>query len=174
MKVTDIKSNELDQYYQRYFAKVAPEYELLTAFATGQQHVFNFFQDIPEDKLTYRYAEGKWTPLEVLQHLIDTERIFMYRCFRIARRDTTPLAGFDQDVYIDPSLANQKTLDQLLEEFTATRNASISLLKSLTEEDLCFIGDANGGAMSARAAAFLIPGHEVWHMEVIKERYLNV
>jgi len=96
----------------------------------------------------------------------------MYRCFRIARRDATALAGYDQDDYISPSGADEKTIANLLNEFTANRNHSISLLNSLTDQNLAFVGNASGGAMSARAAAFTIIGHDIWHMEVLQDKYL--
>ena len=79
---------------------------------------------------------GKWCIKEILQHLIDTERIFMYRCFRIARNDKTALAGFDQNIYVDPSSAVNKSIEILLDEFRVVRESSISLLNSLSDENL--------------------------------------
>ena len=96
----------------------------------------------------------------------------MYRCFRIARRDATALAGYDQDIYNAPSNANQKKFEQLLNEFIINRNNSIAILQSLTNDDLCFIGNSSGAKLSARAAAFIIIGHDIWHTEVIKQKYL--
>ncbi len=84
----------------------------------------------------------------------------------------TSLAGFDQNSYIEPSGADDKTIDELLNEFIANRNNSIALLQELSDENLAFIGNANGAKISARAAAFTIIGHDIWHMEIIKERYL--
>ncbi|MBL4604470.1 MAG: DinB family protein [Flavobacteriaceae bacterium] len=172
MVQTKLKPEEFDVYYSRYIDKISDKTELRTGFTNGKKEIVNFFKAIPLEKLTYRYQPEKWTIKEVLQHLIDTERIFMYRCFRIARKDVTPLAGFDQNVYIDPSGANEKSLDDLLNEFIVNRNNSIALLYSLSNEDLQFIGNSNGSDMSARAAAFTILGHDIWHMEVLKERYL--
>ncbi|MEM9869328.1 MAG: DinB family protein, partial [Bacteroidota bacterium] len=98
--------------------------------------------------------------------------IFMYRCFRIARNDKTELAGFNQNEYVEPSGASKKNMEQLLAEFQAVRQSSISLVTSFTNTDLQNVGIANGAAMSARAAAFTVTGHEIWHMDIIKERYL--
>ncbi|WP_425658589.1 DinB family protein [Tenacibaculum ascidiaceicola] len=108
----------------------------------------------------------------MLQHIIDTERIFMYRVLRIARKDITPIEGFDQDIYIKPSSANDKTIEALLEEFKTTRLYSINLLNNISNENLCSIGVANNSPASARACAFILLGHSVWHMDIIKERYL--
>ncbi|MDT7833240.1 DinB family protein [Flavobacteriaceae bacterium S356] len=169
---SELTSEEFDIYYKRYLDKLDTNTSLRNGFKEGQKNLVTFFKSIPKEKGTYRYQTDKWSIREILQHLIDTERIFMYRCFRIARKDTTPLAGFDQNIYITPSGANEKSLDDLLNEFIINRNNSIALLNSLTDTNLQFIGNSNGGEMSARAAAFTIIGHDIWHMDVIKERYL--
>ena len=167
-----LESKEFDEYYLRYIDKLTGETELRKGFNEGKKTVVDFFKSIPSEKLEYRYQPEKWSVKEILQHLIDTERIFMYRCFRIARRDRTSLAGYDQDAYIAPSGANEKSLDELLNEFIINRNNSVAMLHSLSDDNLQFIGNSNGGEMSARAAAFTILGHDIWHMEVIKQRYL--
>ena len=169
---SDLRPNEYDIYYQRYIDKLEGSVSLRSGFEAGKRLVVNFFKSVPDIKQTYRYQPEKWSVKEILQHLIDTERIFMYRCFRIARKDATPLAGFDQNIYIAPSGANEKPFDDLLNEFIINRNNSIVLLNSLTDTNMQFIGNSNGGEMSARAAAFTIIGHDIWHMDVIKERYL--
>ena len=170
---TDVKTTEYDPYFGRYIAKVPTNTCLRDSIKAGKTEVIDFFNGIPEEKLLHRYADGKWTILEVFQHLIDTERIFTYRAFRIARGDKTPLSGFDQDIYIEPSRANQKGLSDLLTEFEAVRAASISLIDSLSDEDLCQVGISSQKLMSARAATFVIIGHFIWHKEIIEERYLN-
>ncbi|PWG05200.1 DinB family protein [Polaribacter aquimarinus] len=172
MKKQVLNANEFDSYYQRYIDKLHDKTELIQGFIDGKTQMISFLKSIPEIKLNFSYQPEKWSIKEILQHLIDTERIFIYRCFRIARKDTTALAGYDQDVYIKPSNADKKSLDDLLNEFIINRNNSIALLQSLTTDDLCFIGNANDGKMSARAAAFIIIGHDIWHIEVIKEKYL--
>lgn len=172
MTPTDLNSNEFDHYYKRYIDKLSLNLELIEGFEMGKIEVLNFFSLIAEDTWSYRYHPQKWSIKEILQHLVDTERIFIYRCFRIARKDITPLTGFDQNQYIEPSGAHQKSVNQLLNEYESNRNNSICLLQSLSDEHLAFTGNSNGAAMSARAAAFTILGHDIWHMDVIKEKYL--
>lgn len=172
MKTKDLIPGEFNPYYKAYIDMIPEDLELLEGFNLGLNNVTNFIKSIPNDKLTYKYAEDKWTIKEIVQHIIDTERIFMYRCLRIARHDKTPLAGFEQNDYIIPSLANNKSIEQLLEEYELVRKNSIVLLKSLNNTDLKFIGNANGTQLSARAAAFSVLGHELWHIKIIKERYL--
>lgn len=172
MLTTSLLNTEYDEYYQRYIDNVSKDLTLMEALEKGRENVINFFERIPKEKQEYKYAEDKWTIKEVLQHLIDTERIFSYRFFRIGRRDTTSLAGFEQDDYIQPSRANEKSMQELISEFKITRAYSLSILESLRNDDLLFVGKANMSPVSARAAAFIIPGHDIWHMKIIKERYL--
>lgn len=172
MTTSNLNSLEFDAYYKRYIDKLSNDTALRKGFETGKATVVDFFKRIPEEKLSYRYQPEKWSIKEVLQHMIDTERIFMYRCFRIARRDTTALKGFDQNIYVTPSKAHEKSIESLLNEFIVNRNNSIVLLDSLSDEDLAFIGTASENAMSARAAAFTVLGHDIWHMDVITDKYL--
>ena len=172
MTTSNLNPSEFNTYYERYISKVADTIKLREGFEIGKENVIKFFSTVADSKLNYRYAPEKWTIKEILQHLIDTERIFMYRCFRIARNDKTPLTGFDQNIYVEPSNAASKSIEALLLEFKTFRESSINLLNSLTDYDLKCIGISSGNAMSARAAAFTILGHDIWHMEVIKEKYL--
>jgi uncharacterized damage-inducible protein DinB len=172
MKVTDLNNSEYNSYYETYVSKVSKDIRLLDGFIEAETYVVDFFKSIPESKLEYRYATGKWSIKEILQHIIDAERVFMYRCFRIARHDNTPLAGFEQDDFVTPSKADKKSLDDLLEEYKVGRQNFIVLLKNLSETDLKFMGHASGSPLSARAAAFIMLGHEIHHIEVIKARYL--
>jgi hypothetical protein len=172
MKKSEINTSEYHQYYSAYLAQVDDETELLEGYLSGLNAILDFFQSIPSDKLIYKYAEDKWTIKEIFQHLIDAERVFIHRCFRIARHDKTALAGFDQNDYIAPSEANNKSIETLIEEFKAVRQNSIIMLKNFNTNDLEFVGNANGSSLSARAAAYINLGHYLWHLKVIKERYL--
>ncbi|MEN3322314.1 DinB family protein [Mariniflexile soesokkakense] len=172
MKISDVQSNEYHAFYSNYLALVPKDKLLLNGFNESTQDIIDFFQNIPVIKLNYAYARQKWSVKEIFQHLIDTERVFQYRCFCLARRDKTPLPGFEQNDYISPSQAKNKSIESLVEEFKAVRQSFIVLLNSLNDEDLQFVGNANGNAMSARAAAFVVLGHYIWHINIIKERYL--
>ncbi|MEL6251487.1 MAG: DinB family protein [Bacteroidota bacterium] len=163
---------ENNEYYDRYIEQIPSDLSLRVGFGSSLEEVVEFFQRIPEGKLEYRYEAGKWTIKDILQHIIDTERVFAYRMFRIGRGDATPLAGFDQNLYIEPSGANKKSLAELIEEFQILRKSTQSLLGSLLDEDLEQIGEASGFPVSSRALAFIILGHERWHMKIIRERYL--
>ena len=132
-----------------------------------------FIYSLPVEKLIYRYAENKWTIKEILAHLIDDERIYAYRALRFARNDRTELPGFEQDNYALESRANIRTIESLLKEFAAVRRSTIALFDSFDGEVLTRSGVASGNVMSVRAAVYHIAGHELRHINIIKERYLT-
>ena len=116
MTVQDIQPDEYNPYYKTYIDKVG-DGDLLELLYKRQEITTKFFKSLDESKYLYRYADGKWTPLEILQHIIDTERIFYYRALRFARMDATPLIGFEHNDYINPSRANNKSMPQLIKEY---------------------------------------------------------
>jgi len=95
-----------------------------------------------------------------------------YRALRFSRNDATELQGFDENWYVDNSNGNDRNSNDLIDEFTCTRRASISLFKSFTDEMLLLSGTANGSDMSVRALGFIIAGHQMHHLKMIRERYL--
>lgn len=127
---------------------------------------------LPEEKLITPCAEGEWTIKEILGHIIDDERIYAYRALRFARNDSTELPGFEQDDYVIYSGANERSLDDIFQEYTAVRLATIALFNSLDDAALTRAGVANGNIMSVRAAAYHIAGHELHHLNSIKQNYL--
>ena len=169
---TVLTTEEFNPYYSQYINKVAPDLDLVTALENSQQATQAFYSALPNDMETYRYEEGKWTPKEVLQHLMDTERVFSYRALRFARNDKTALVGFEQDDFVLHSDANDRTLDSLLTEYNAVREATISFYSGLTDEVLPKVGTASGSNLSVRAAGFITAGHDLHHIQIIQERYL--
>ena len=131
-----------------------------------------FVQNIPMDKFDYRYADGKWTIKDIIQHIIDAERIFSYRALRISRNDQTPLPGFEENSYVEHTNANARSIQQLLTEMAAVRQSTLLLFKSFTQEQLQLIGTASDNPISVRAIGFIIIGHQKHHQTIFKERYL--
>jgi len=162
---------EYNSYYGTYIDK-AESATIVEGLQLGKQGFVDFVNSIPEEKLAFAYAEEKWTIAEVLQHIIDTERIFSYRALRFARNDKSPLIGFDQDQYVPNSNANSYSKEEFIGDFEATRNSTIALFRGFTGEMLTQIGEASGSPMSARAAGYILSGHQVHHLDIIKERYL--
>lgn len=131
-----------------------------------------FALSLSEEKLAYRYAEGKWTIKEILAHVVDDERIYAYRALRFAHNDRTELPGFEQDAYALHSGANGRDVKDILREFAAVRHATIALFEGLGEKALTRMGVASGNVMSVRAVAYHIAGHEMRHVQITRERYL--
>lgn len=159
-------------FFDRYISLVE-ETELMNAFEVLTEEGHAFWLDITEEQGNFRYAEGKWSIKEVLQHIIDTERIFSYRALAIARGDTTALPGYDENLYAQNSEADPRSMDDLVDELFSVRNSTMLLFNSLTDEALNRVGTANGAPISALAIGFIIVGHETHHMKVVQERYLN-
>jgi len=117
------------------------------------------------------YETGKWTVKDILQHLIDCERIFCYRALRIARNDKTPLPGFEENEYIPVAKTERRTIDELLIELESVRRTCILLFNSFDDEMLHRAGMCSGKDISVLAIGFTIAGHMLHHVNVIKEKY---
>ncbi|MGY0392414.1 DinB family protein [Bizionia sp. KMM 8389] len=171
MLAKDIEKSEHAPYYGGYILK-SGSLSLSETLEASKTETEAFFKTIPESKLEYRYMEGKWTIKEVLQHIIDTERIMSYRALCFARQDKASLPGYDENDYTATSFANRLTIAELLNEYSALRTANIALFKNFSNQMLMQIGTANNSPMSVRAIGFIIAGHEKHHIDVVKQRYL--
>jgi uncharacterized damage-inducible protein DinB len=171
MKSTSLSSSEYAAYYKPYIQAIG-EVVLLEELENSLQHFLDFLNSIPVEKQEYRYAEGKWTAKEIIQHLIDAERIFTYRALRFARNDKTDLAGFEENEYANQARANERTFKELMEEFKVVRLATLYLFKSLDEEELMRTGIALDNSFTVRAIGFITIGHQKHHQRIILERYL--
>ena len=171
MHVSDITSSEYHSYYQPYINFLG-NVELLSTLKDGKTSFSDFIDTIPSSKKDFSYHDGKWTIAEVLQHLIDAERVFQYRALRFSRGDTTPLPGFDQDSYVPSSRTSDKNLSTIKSEFLAVREASICLFSSLNNIELKRVGVASDAEMSVRALGFIICGHQEHHKKILQHRYL--
>ena len=172
MKISQLQPNEYAQFYANYLTQVSDEYTLVEELEISVHRLVKFVREIPMDKFDYRYAEGKWTIKDILLHLIDSERIFAYRALRFARNDKTELPGFEENSYVDEANANKRSIQDLLTELLVVRQASLSLFKSFSEEQLLRKGIASNNPMSVRALGFIIIGHQNHHQKVFEERYL--
>lgn len=172
MKASQLQTDEYASFYAPYLAKVTLEYTLIEELEISLHRFIKFVQDIPMDKFDYRYAEGKWTIKEIIQHLIDSERIFAYRALRFSRNDTTELPGFDENFYATQVNANERSLMSLLNEFSVVRQATLLLFKNYSQDDLVKRGVASGKEVTVRALGFIIIGHQNHHQQVFQDRYL--
>lgn len=171
MNSNQLPENEYSAFNGTYI-KALDNVDLLEELEISLHDFIKFVQNIPLDKFDYRYAEGKWTIKEIIQHIIDAERIFAYRALRISRNDQTPLPGFDENDYVDNTSGNNRSIQELLTEFSAVRHSNLLLFKSFSDEQLTRMGIASNHPVSARALGFLIIGHQKHHQRVFQERYL--
>lgn len=172
MKPSQLQTSEYPTYFGNYISQVSDEYTLIEELEISVHRMIKFVQNIPLDKFDYRYAEGKWTIKDILQHIIDAERIFAYRALCFARNDKTDLPGFDENNYVDEAQANSRSIQELLTELAVVRQASLSLFKSFSIDELARQGFANENPMSVRAIGFVIIGHQNHHQRIFEERYL--
>ena len=160
--------------YAHIYSDLLPDDGLILAHLENNlRSTKKFVASIPKARLLHRYAEGKWTIKEILGHIVDDERIYVYRALRFARNDSTELPGFEQVHYAQYSEANKREITDLLDEFALVRRSTIAFFKSLDNTALMRTGVANGNRVSVRALAYHIAGHELHHMNIIRERYLR-
>lgn len=163
--------DKVPAWYHRYIALVTED-ELNIAFAAHQNALISLLEKLPLAKWDYQYAEGKWTIKELVQHIIDAERIFCYRALSFARKDAAALPGFDEESYATASKANKRDVAQMLEELKAVLQSSALLFASFDEEQLQSSGIANGNSIGVSSIGFIIIGHTLHHINILKERYL--
>lgn len=164
-------SDEFNPYYAGYIAQV-PDGDVVEALIGGSEIASALLGDLDEEAANHAYAAGKWTVKEVLQHCADAERIFAYRALRIARGDTTPLPGFDENAYVPMSGAANRSIEDILDEFESVRESTVTLLTGLPDEAWSRRGVASNHPVSVRALAWITAGHLLHHLAVIQDRYL--
>jgi uncharacterized damage-inducible protein DinB len=157
-------------HYDKYIALV-PSGEFVEILREQYRAMTRLLSPLTEQQAEFRYAPGKWSIKEVLGHVNDAERIFAYRLLRIARGDQTPLAGFEQDGYIQAGNFSARTLSDLLQEFASVREATLTLIRSLDDDAWLRRGIASQKEISVLALAFVIAGHERHHRILLEERY---
>ncbi len=171
-KIAFLQEDEFPAYANLYLRLVNDSEELIAQLDNSQQLVYELIQDLYDPQWDFSYQKGKWTIKEVLIHIIDTERIFGYRALSMARQDKTELPGFDQDLYVNAAAVANRSIENIKDEYMAVRQSTLTLFNSFTDEVLLRRGKASGHQVSVRAIGYLILGHELHHLNIIKERYL--
>jgi uncharacterized damage-inducible protein DinB len=165
------KPNEYPSFYQSYVDNVKSN-NIIKELTDQVLNIQAIISEIPEEKENYRYAEGKWTIKEIIGHIIDTERVLGYRAMRFARKDKTPLPGYDENFFVANANFQKQSLYSLGHEFAIVREANLALFKVWDEEALSQMGVANNLDVSVRSILFMIAGHATHHINVIKTKYL--
>jgi hypothetical protein len=162
--------SEYAPFYAGYISEAGSADPLVT-MRSQLESTGTLLAGVSEERSTYRYAPEKWSIRQIVGHLTDAERIFSCRALRVARADTVPLPGFDENAFVEAAGFDRRPLASLLEEWRLVRRATIALFESLGDDDLQRCGTVNGSPMSARALAWIIPGHERHHVDVLRRRY---
>lgn len=164
--------DEYLDYYGVYISRV-PDGDIVDTLSRQISDTVAFLRSIPESRGSFRYAPGKWSIREIIGHLSDSERVFSYRATCIARGDTTSLPGFDENAFVANAPFSRLSLADLTNELEYVRRSSLCMFSALDEAALGRRGTANGHAISVRALAFIMAGHEDHHMDVVRTRYLE-
>jgi uncharacterized damage-inducible protein DinB len=163
---------EFVPYTIMYIGLLPDDGLVLTHMQNNLKRITDLIRPLSESQLTTPFTEGEWTIKEILIHIIDDERIYVYRALRAARNDQTELPGFDQDLFTAHSAANQRSLESIFEEYESVRAATLTFFNNLPDEAFTRTCLANGHIMSVRAAAYHIAGHELHHLNSIQQNYL--
>lgn len=165
-------TNDYPQYYDPY-VKMVKGNTVEEIVKNHSEEIIHFFDSLPKEKENFAYAEGKWTLKQVLQHVIDTERVFVYRALRFARMDNTPLSAFDEDAYAKNDGVNNRNFDTLKSEFNLLRQSTNLFFSNLNDQQLSAVGTASNHSITANSLAFIAIGHILHHKKIIEERYLS-
>ncbi|WP_313639793.1 DinB family protein [Paenibacillus sp.] len=166
------ESNEYLNELSKYISLVPTEGDIRTIFREQTAEICTFISNLTEEQGDHRYATEKWSIKEMVGHLADTGRIMSYRLLRVARGDTTPLAGFEEKDYVRTANFEAQTLEKLLAHYKLVRESMQALLDTLPQEAWTRRGTVNDGTISARAVACVMIGHDLHHLNILKERYL--
>jgi hypothetical protein len=166
-----ISLDEYGDFYSLYIEK-SKECELFEQLEYGSRQLTDLMQLINDEQALHRYEDGKWSIKEMVGHMSDTERIMAFRALTFARGDDHSLPGFDQDSYVEAANFNEMSLKELIDDYKSVRSSTVSLFASFSDKMLLARGTASGSEFSVRALGFVIIGHEMHHIEILKEKYL--
>jgi hypothetical protein len=163
--------SEAAPYYSTYIDRIASD-DVLAALESQLDPTLRLLATISEEKSLHRYAPDKWSIRQLLNHISDTERVFLYRALWFARGFDTPLPGFDQNIAVPHAVADEFSWAGHVADFNAVRAATLSFFRNLPEEAWSRTGIASGYPVSVRALAYIIAGHVAHHVAILDERYL--
>lgn len=167
------KKSEYAPFHETYLKVVPPRGTAQALLKKTFKEAQQVFASLPEEMGNYAYEPGKWTIKQMLIHLIDAERVFAYRTLSFMRGDRIALPGFNQDIWMEGVDVSARTIKDLLKEWKVVRDNTLFLLAQCTEEQSVFVGTASGWKVTPRAMFFVIIGHQIHHMNVLREKYLQ-
>lgn len=164
-------ATEYAPFYAGYVGLVPEPGDVLALLAAEDRDTLAMLRGLGERDAAFRYADGKWSIKQVVGHIADAERIFVYRALAFARGERQSLPGFDENAYVDAARFDARTLADLLDEHRRVRAATLAFFGALDADELARRGVANGKAISVRAIAYITAGHERHHVRVLRDRY---
>ena len=170
--MANVDLSRVPEYYHKY-VNLAIDDNIDSAFEKHQKELVSFLKEVPKKKWNHRYAEGKWSIKEVVQHIIDAERVFAYRALCFARKDQTPLPSFDENLFAANCKADERTKKDLLKELEVLQRSSAQLFRSFDEEQLEQSGVASGKPVYVKGIAYILLGHTLHHKKILEEKYLK-
>ena len=165
-------ASEHDPYYSRYIERVEGN-QVSLILRQQRAEILEILNGLSEEQAGFRYAPEKWSIKEVIGHLIDTERVFVYRALCCARGEKQPQPGFEQDDYVAEGRFDQRSVASLVAEYESVRGATLAFFEGLDPADFECTGVANDATISVRALVFILAGHESHHLSILRERYLD-
>lgn len=171
--MTKPEPSEYHSFYNNYI-QLVPAGDFLEVLRENASVITSFFEAIPNDKHDFSYAPGKWTVKQLLLHMIDTERVMSYRALTVSRGDLlTKLPSFDENLFAENAIASGRSVENLLQEFLTVRDSSIFLFENMSGEESTLQGKVSDNVITPRALGYIIVGHALHHLNVLKERYLS-
>ena len=167
------KKGEYAPFHESYLKELPPRGTAQSLLKSTFKEALDLLGKLPEEKGNYTYAPGRWTIKQVIMHLIDFERVFAFRILSFMRADRVALPGFNQDFWMDEVHVTDRTIKDLLKEWKAVRDNTLFLLKQCTEAQSAFAGTASGWKVTPRALFYIIAGHQIHHINVLREQYLT-
>lgn len=170
--MSNVDLSRVPEYYHKYINLTIKD-DLKTALQKHQTSLTPFLEAIPDEKWGFRYAEGKWSIKDMVQHIIDGERVFSYRALCFSRKDKTELPAFDENLFSENANADARTKQDLIDELKTVQKSSIQLFNSFDEEQLEQPGIASGKPTYVKGIAYILIGHALHHKKILEERYLK-
>lgn len=164
-----------DEYFPlvKKYIDLVPDSDIVGILVKQMENHLQLLSNITNEKGNFRYEPGKWSVKEVIGHIADVERLWNYRILRMSRGDIGILSGYDRDRFVEYSGHHQLPLTAVLNDYKAVRESSLSLIRNLTEDSLIRTGNFNDHELSVRACTYIIAGHELHHINILKTRYLS-
>ena len=163
--------DEFVPFYAGYVQRVPENSDIIALMSSQPDQLQSLLKNVTDAQANAHPAPQDWSIKEMMGHICDAERVFAYRAMRIARADTTPLPGFEQDNFVRATDFNIRSLQDLIDEFTFQRRANVLCFKALTPEETARTGTTSDNAVSVRAILYIIVGHVMHHIESLKNDY---